>query len=202
MSHHGSTEEMTNRNLSENVKGGYSEIQTLTQEAVDEQIRGFTAPLTRQLEELTRLVQEMSTSGYPSSYPRTELGTTSGTAMPQSDLYIYIYIYVCVCVCVCVSVCVCVCVCVSVCVCVCVCMCMCVSECVCVCMCVCVCVCVSVVCVCVCVCVCMCMCMCVWVWVWVWVCVCVCLCVCVCMCVKYYRCWKLWQFCENWASVF
>ena len=58
----------------------------MTQEAVNEQIRGFIAPLTRQLKELTRLVQGMSTSRrHPNSYPRTELGTISSTAMPQSD---------------------------------------------------------------------------------------------------------------------
>ena len=85
MSHLGSTEEIANRNSSENVVGENPEMQTLTQEAVNEQIRGFIAPLTRQLEELTRLVQEMPTSRHPNSYPRTELGTTSGTAMPQSD---------------------------------------------------------------------------------------------------------------------
>ena len=60
-------------------------MQTLTQEAIDEQIRGFIALLTRQLEELTQLVEEMSTTRHPNSYPRTELGTTSGTAIPQSD---------------------------------------------------------------------------------------------------------------------
>ena len=56
MSHHGSTEQNTTTITSENVEGEVSEIQTLTQEAVNEQIRGFIAPLTRQLEELTRLV--------------------------------------------------------------------------------------------------------------------------------------------------
>ena len=85
MSHHGSTEEITNRTSSENVEEENPEIQTLTQEAVNEQITVFFAPLTRQLEELTRLVQGMSTSRHPNSYPRTELGTTSGTAMPQYD---------------------------------------------------------------------------------------------------------------------
>ena len=88
MSHHGSTEEIANRSLSENVGRERPEIQTLTQEAVNGQIRGFIAPLTRQLEELTWLVQGMSTSRYPNSYPRTELGTTFGTAMPQSDIHI------------------------------------------------------------------------------------------------------------------
>ena len=86
MSNHGSTEELANRSSSENVEGGTPEFQTLTQEAVNEQIRRFIAPLTRQLEELTRLVQGMTTSRHPNYYPRTELGITSGTAMPQSDI--------------------------------------------------------------------------------------------------------------------
>ena len=60
-------------------------FRTLTQEAVNEQIRGFIAPVTHQLEELTRLVQGMTTSWHPNSYSRTELGTASGTAIPQSD---------------------------------------------------------------------------------------------------------------------
>ena len=88
MSHHGTTEEIANRSSSENVEGGIPEFQTFTQEAVNEHIRGFIAPLTRQLEELIRLVQEISTSRHPNSYQRTELGTTSGTAMPQSDIHI------------------------------------------------------------------------------------------------------------------
>ena len=88
MSHHGSTEEIANRSSSEDVEGQIPDIQTLTQEAVNEQIRGFIAPLTHQLEELTRLVQGMTTSRHPNSHPRTELGTISGTAMPQSDRYL------------------------------------------------------------------------------------------------------------------
>ena len=83
MSNHGCTEEIANRSLSEYVEGEVQEFQTLTQEAVNEQIRGFIAPLTRQLDEFTRLVQGMTTSRLPNSYPRTYLGTTSGTAMPQ-----------------------------------------------------------------------------------------------------------------------
>ena len=85
MIHHGSSKEVANRILSGNVEGEIPEFQTLTQEAVNEQIRRFIAPLTSQLEELTPLVQGMSTSRHPNSYPRIELGTTSGTAMPQSD---------------------------------------------------------------------------------------------------------------------
>ena len=85
MSNHGSTEEVASRSSSENVEREAPEFQTLTQEAVNEQLRGSVAPLTRQLEELTRLVQGKTISRHPISYPRTELGTTSGTAMPQSD---------------------------------------------------------------------------------------------------------------------
>ena len=86
MSHHGNSEEIAHKSSSENVDGEIPEIQTLTQEAVNEQIRRFIAPLTRQLEELTRLVQGMTTSCYPNPYPRTELGTISGTAMPSPTL--------------------------------------------------------------------------------------------------------------------
>ena len=56
MSNHGSTEEIAKRSSSENVEGEVSEFQTLTQEIINEQIIGFIAPPTRQLEELTRLV--------------------------------------------------------------------------------------------------------------------------------------------------
>ena len=84
MSDHGSKEENAIGISLENVKGEISEIQPLTQEAVNEQIRGLIAPLTRQLE-LIRLMQEMTNARHPNQYPRTEFGTTSGTAMPQSD---------------------------------------------------------------------------------------------------------------------
>ena len=86
MSNHDSTEEMANRSSPENVKGEVPESQTLTQETVNEQIRRFIAPLTRQLEELTRLVQGMTTSGHPNFYPRTDIVTSSGRAIPQSDM--------------------------------------------------------------------------------------------------------------------
>ena len=84
MSENGSIEENVTGNSLENV-GEVSEIQTLTQEAVSEQIKGVIAPLTRQLEELTRLVQGMVTTSHPSHYPRTAFGTTYGTARHQSD---------------------------------------------------------------------------------------------------------------------
>ena len=85
MSNHGSTEKIANRSLSESVGGEIPEFKTLTKKAVNEQISGFIAPVTHQLEKLTRLVQGMFTSRHPNSYPRTELGTTSGTVMPHSD---------------------------------------------------------------------------------------------------------------------
>ena len=40
-SNYGSTEEIANRSSSENVQGEVPEFQTLTQEAVNEQIRGL-----------------------------------------------------------------------------------------------------------------------------------------------------------------
>ena len=86
MSDHGSTEETETGISSENVEWEVFKIQTLTKEAVNEQIRGFSAPLARQLEELTRLVQGMDTTCHPNHYPRAEFGTNSGTAMPQSDM--------------------------------------------------------------------------------------------------------------------
>ena len=72
-------------NSLENTEGEVPEIRILTQEAVKEQIKGFIAPLTRQLEELTRLVQEMVTTPHPSHYPRTDYITISGTAAHQPD---------------------------------------------------------------------------------------------------------------------
>ena len=85
MSENGSSEENVTGNSSENVEGEVSEIHTLTQEAVSEQIEGFVVPLTRQLEELTRLVQGMVTTPHPGHYSRYDFGTTSGTATLQSD---------------------------------------------------------------------------------------------------------------------
>ena len=79
MSENGNVEINRLNNSSENAEEEFSEIHTLTQEAVNEQIKGFIAPLTRQLEELSRLVQGMLTTSYPSYYPR------SGVAAHQSD---------------------------------------------------------------------------------------------------------------------
>ena len=87
MSNHGGTEEITNRSSWEIVRGENPEFQTLTQDAFNEQnIRGFIAFLFHQPEELTRLVQGMTTVMHSNSCPKIELGTTSGTAMPQSEM--------------------------------------------------------------------------------------------------------------------
>ena len=62
MSDHGSTEENVTGKSSEKVEREVSEIQTLTQEAVNERIGGVLAPLSRHPEELTLLVQGMVTT--------------------------------------------------------------------------------------------------------------------------------------------
>ena len=69
MSDHGSIEENVTGNSSEFVRREVSEIQTLTQESVNKRNKGFIAPLTRQLEELTRLVQGMVTTQHPATTP-------------------------------------------------------------------------------------------------------------------------------------
>ena len=84
MSDRGSTEENATGISSQIVDAEVSKVQTLTQEAVNKQNRRFIAPLTRQLEELTRLVQGVVTTQQPQNYPRTDLGTTSGIATHQS----------------------------------------------------------------------------------------------------------------------
>ena len=65
MSVHGNTEENVTGNSLENAEGEFSETQTLTQEPVNEQVRGFIAPLIPRLEELTRLFQGMVTTQHP-----------------------------------------------------------------------------------------------------------------------------------------
>ena len=89
MSENGSIEEHVTKKSSANVEREISETQTLNQKAVNEQTKGFIAPLTRQLEELTRLVQGMVTTTHPSHYPRTDFGATSSTATHQSDSQIF-----------------------------------------------------------------------------------------------------------------
>ena len=59
---HSCTEENVTGNSSENVEREVPEIQTLTQEAVNEQIRGVAALLTCHPEDLTLVVQGMVTT--------------------------------------------------------------------------------------------------------------------------------------------
>ena len=80
MSENGSAEDNRTGNSSENIEKGVPEIRFLTQEAVNDQIKGFIAPLTRQLEELTQLVLGMVTTSHRSHYPRADYSTISGTA--------------------------------------------------------------------------------------------------------------------------
>ena len=68
MNDHGSTIENATGSSSENLEGEVSKIQTLTQEPVNEQFRGFIASLTHQLEELTRLVQGTTTTRHPNYF--------------------------------------------------------------------------------------------------------------------------------------
>ena len=87
MSENDSVDENITVNSSENVEGEVSKINTLTQKAVNGHIKGYIAPLTRQLAELTRLLQGMITILHPSHYPGAEFRTTSDTAMHQSDTF-------------------------------------------------------------------------------------------------------------------
>ena len=48
------------------------EIHTLTQKEVNEHIKSFIAPLTRQLKYLTRLVEGLSVASHPNHYPLAE----------------------------------------------------------------------------------------------------------------------------------
>ena len=85
MSESGSVENYRADNSSANSDGEVPENRILTQEAVNEQIKGFIAPLTRQLEELTRLVQGMVATPRPTHYPRTDYHIISGTIVHQPD---------------------------------------------------------------------------------------------------------------------
>ena len=85
MSQSGGVEDHRASNSSEYIEEEVPEIRTLNQEAVNEQIKGFIALLTRQLEELTGLVQGMVKTPHPSHYPRTDYSTFSGTAAHHLD---------------------------------------------------------------------------------------------------------------------
>ena len=85
MSESGCVEDNRAGNSLENTKRDVPKVRTLTQGAVNEQIKWFIAPLTSQLEELTRLVQGKVTTPHSSHYPRTDFSTISGTAAHQPD---------------------------------------------------------------------------------------------------------------------
>ena len=69
------SETHTIMNAHENGVNNKPEALILTQKEVDEQIRNCIAPLTKQLEDLTRPIQGMSTAHRPSLSPRA--GTTA-----------------------------------------------------------------------------------------------------------------------------
>ena len=53
------------------------EVSAITQDEVDEKIKSFIAPLTRQLEDLTPLVRGMTTASHPNNYPSTGTSASS-----------------------------------------------------------------------------------------------------------------------------
>ena len=84
MSENGGVEENRAGNSSGNVEEEVPEIQTLTQEAVNEQFKGLIAPLTCQLKKLTQLVQGMVTTPRPSHFPRADYSTISGIVITSA----------------------------------------------------------------------------------------------------------------------
>ena len=60
-------------------------MHVLTQEEVSEQIRNHIAPLTKQLEELTQLIQGMTTAQHPTSYSRAITRASFSAAGDQRD---------------------------------------------------------------------------------------------------------------------
>ena len=85
MSDNGSIEDNRVGNSSENTEEEVCEVRDLTQEAVNEQTKGFITPLAKQLEELTGLVQGMVTTTHPSHYLMADYSATSGAAVHQPD---------------------------------------------------------------------------------------------------------------------
>ena len=85
VSDNGSVEDNRADNSSKNTEEEVPETRILTQEAVNEQIKGFIAPPARQLEELTQLVQGMVTTPHSSHCPRIDYSIIYGTAAHQPD---------------------------------------------------------------------------------------------------------------------
>ena len=79
----GSIEGNTVGNPSENTEEEIPEVRVLTEEVVNEQIKGII--VTRQLEGLTRLVQGMLTTLHPSQYPKANYSAFSGASVHQSE---------------------------------------------------------------------------------------------------------------------
>ena len=85
MSENGNLEESQTSTSSENVEEEIPGFHNLIQEVVNEQIKGFIALSTRQLEEMARLVQGMVMTPHPIKNPRTDHISFPGTATRQSD---------------------------------------------------------------------------------------------------------------------
>ena len=72
MSEGGSSECSSAMNSHENNEKVGPEIRVLTQKEVDAGIKSFIAPLTRQQEDLTRLVQGVATASHPTYFLRAD----------------------------------------------------------------------------------------------------------------------------------
>ena len=81
-SENGSIEENVTGKSSENVKGEVSDNQALTQEAVNEQIKGFSASLARGIDSALAGSNETL---HLSHHPKADFGTLSGAATYQSN---------------------------------------------------------------------------------------------------------------------
>ena len=85
MSENGSIEGNRVYNTSENAEEEIPEARVLSQKPVNQQVKSFIAPLTRQLEELTRPSQGMATTQHSSHYPRAQYSAISGAAVHPDD---------------------------------------------------------------------------------------------------------------------
>ena len=65
-----------------------AEIRASTQKKVNEQIKSFFAPLTRQLEDLTRLIQGITTGWHPNYHPRADTNVSYSAPGYQPDNYL------------------------------------------------------------------------------------------------------------------
>ena len=70
----------------ETSKNECSEIRAITQEEVDEQIKNFIAPLTRQPEDLIRLVLRMTFASHPNFLLRLSTSASSNARGCQPDI--------------------------------------------------------------------------------------------------------------------